>query len=303
MPPLVGRTRRAFLSWLEEFALEAFLSLLALATVSGVLVVAIWKWPDGWEPAAQATLAGVLVTGVVAMASIFVKALFDRLQQRSQHEMAVRERLLEVSYQYACDYLMPFAGGSAELARYLYQHKNAPDDSAHMDGVFHATALYVRMHNALLGTHPIQGMQRPLGLMLHSEEAEETMWNITMPPWALGILSPYGEALLIHSLLREDGHPRAPHEFIKLSRTPSSELGGLRQEFEVSLGENPRVDKIITVLRVQNELLNREVRRMLSGWYPRTALDHSDLLKKLSILSDDDREALGLFWDPFSQSR
>lgn len=275
--------------------------------MSGVLFIAIWNWPEEWEPAAQATLAGVLVTGTVGTVSIFVKALFDRLQQRSQHKMAVREKLLEVSYQYACDYLMPFAGSSAELARFLDQYErslNEPTEaSANVDAAFYATALYVRTHNALLGTQPIERMPRPLGLLLRSDEAEQTMWNVTMPPWALGIGSFYDEAVLVQSLLEEDGRLRAPHDFITLSRTTSTELGNIRSVFEENLRANPRVGQIITVLRVQNELLNREVRVMLAGWYPRRVIDHSDLLKKLSVLSDDDREALGLFYDAFSQSR
>ncbi|MDP2674169.1 MAG: hypothetical protein Q8Q00_04585 [Dehalococcoidia bacterium] len=266
------------------------------------------SWPSGWDAAAKASLAGGLIATGVAALSVGVKWAFDTISLRTQHELNVREKMLDQLYSYACDYLMPLAGIVSELARYLQQYKGAKSHadgaSQALDEAFYATARYVRLFCALIGTLPLAEATRPLGLFLASRESEDRVWALMVSPWLFGIDSLEKESIVVQNLVgggEGRNHLLSPSEFIMKARTESHPLHDIREGFTNAIAEQKNFDEVIEVLLALNGLINHEVRSMFGAWY---GLQREDLLegfRKVERMPDGVKRELGLFYDPHKQ--
>lgn len=174
----------------REYAFEfvAFVAVVALLVTEIVLIASVW--PDKWTDAAQAALAGALISAFVALASIFVKAIFDRITLETQYRHNVRAKLVESGYVYSCEYLMPLAGSAVELARNIDEYRRAdtgPKKERCLEAVLFCLAQYLRVQLGLVGTIPARDSTRPLGLFLTTKRSEDRVWDLMVPPWAFDI--------------------------------------------------------------------------------------------------------------------
>jgi len=280
--------------------------IIATILVAEVVFVAV-AWPSGWESVAEASLAGVLITTAAAALSIAVKWLFDLMTLHTQHQLNAREKILEQSYSYACDYLMPLAGIAGEIARYLREYRMAEPGTQEcataIDDTFYAVARYVRLHSALISTIPLPDCPRPLGLFLSSTESEDLVWDLMMPPWAFGIRSLEQESTIIRHLTGDDDSSSRlipPALFIQQARTPSHPLHILRGQFEGTITGHSHLDEMIDVLLALTDVVNYEVRALLHAWYGDTEELQSEGLIRVGAMEDDvRRRELGIFYDPY----
>lgn len=263
-------------------------------------------WPDDWEPAAQAALAGVLITVAGSLLSVAVKWTFDSISLKTEHRLRLQGKIMETFYTYSGHYLMPLAGVVEELAKYLRAYQAARSDDKKieaLDGAFYSAAWYVRLHAALIGTLPLENVERPLGLFLKSRDREQLVWDLMMPPWALGIRSLEQESLLIQSLTR--GSPSSsdaihqltpPHDFIRNSHDPDHALSLLQQRFEKVVGGHDHLAEMIDVLTALNELINYEVRLAFDAWYTDVDGALPESIGIIKAFPDELKAKLGIFY-------
>lgn len=264
-------------------------------------------WPDKWESSAQAALAGVLVTSTVGLVSILAKGSFDQLSLATQYRLNARNKILETSFDYARDYLLLLAGVAGELAAYLDEYLDArsaspprPEDMAvALDGAFYFTAMYIRLEGGLLCTIPL-GTGRPLGLFLRSKEAEDRVFDLMVGNWALGIRGLESEAILIRELCDQTESRKliSPATFIERSRIEGSELAKIKLGFDSFMTDNQLVGETADAMLVLNDIVNYEVRQILEPWYGATFDPVPASAANLSLMSQELKEALGLFYKP-----
>lgn len=296
------RTVKLFLrrNWLPAVA-----AIVVGGVLAGEAAFVAWAWPDDWEAAAQAALAAALVTVAGSVLSVPIKWAFDLISLNTEHRLRERAKILDMSYTYAAHYLMPLAGIAAELAKYLREFQTAITDdkkSRSLDAAFFSVAQYVRIQWALLGTAPLPGVDKPLGLFLKSAEREQRVWDLIMPPWALGIWGLQQESLLVQGLVDtssasagDTGIPR-PSAFLAKSRDSNDALNALRSTFQERLTENPHLNEMIDVLTALNQLINYEVKSILDAWYTDTDVTVPSTIKVIEEFTQDVKKNLGIFY-------
>jgi hypothetical protein len=190
---------------------------------------------------------------------------------------------------------MPLAGSSIELARNIDEYRRADGESQKdqcIEGVLYCLAQYVRVQLGLVGTIPARDCKRPLGLFLSTKQSEDRVWDIMMPPWAFDMRGLIDQALLVDELYcpTRDSAEHSPHlrptaEFIAFSRNPESNLGKLRLKLASFLHDSAHLEEMYTVLTAMGELVDYEVRRVLSAWYAVEKLEEPERLKEVALIS------------------
>lgn len=287
---------------------DELISALAFVAAVLVLVVTAAAWPAQWNDAAQATLAAGLIGAYVGIGSICVKAAFDRITLETQYRHNVRQRLVESSYVYACEYLMPLAGSAVELGRNIEEYQKASSEEKRescLDAILYCLAQYLRVQLGLIGTIPTRESSRPLGLFLTTKQSEDRVWDLMMPPWAFDMRSLETQALLVESLYATVSSAislRTPTEFIAESRDPATALGQLRTGFRSFLAAYPYRTEMQTVLYALGELVDYEVRRVLSAWYTAETLQEPARLGDVKRIPAEIQQQLGISYRPVSES-
>ncbi|MCI0856667.1 MAG: hypothetical protein J4N98_08250 [Chloroflexi bacterium] len=271
------------------------------ALIGGQIAFVYSAWPTTWTTPAQATLAAAFITLSGTILASVGKFAFDSISLQTTHKLAVREKMLDRFYDYAGNYLVPFAAASGELAKYLDELLTAPHDLRKQsagDGVLFATAQYVSIHSALVGTFSLPNVDRPLGLLLRSRAAEIRVWKLVIPPWALGVSTLEMESALIGDLHMRAGQMRPPTEFLALSRVEGSALNRLRRIILQALSEDPvHTARLMLVLRSLNLLLNYEMSKVYAAWYSDSEAEPTEILDAVADLPDTARARLGIDYE------
>lgn len=276
------------------FLLGAAVTLMA----TGGGLYAGFNWPSEWEPQAQATLAAALIALVGTLAGATVKAAFDEASLRTRHRNNVQSNMLDRFYTYAGRYLLPLAAAAAEAARYLREYsqsKTAQRRIAKLDNAFYSAAQYIRLHATFQNTFSLPNAEPPLGILLSSHDAERRVWNLVVPPWALGVSSLVEESILLEGLNNPQGKMRTPKEFIELAQDPSSPLHSIRQAF-IAKTTSANVLNLIDVLNTLNVLINYEVGQVFAPWYKDKPKYPKRELKRLESLPSEQKQKLGIFY-------
>jgi hypothetical protein len=169
-------------------------------------------------------------------------------------------------------------------------------------------ALYLRIEAALRGYIPLPDSPKPLGLFLASEESEDRVWNLIMPPWAFGVRTMKDRSTIVSHLYKDsDDEPtddpmtrlRAPAEFVDDSLDEDDPLHRVRKTVEDHIGAHPNLEDMILLLNVLSDVINYEVRTILSAWY----LTEKQLPASLELVDRIPPEVrsqqLGIYYDPF----
>ncbi len=287
--------------WVERnwVRLGALCVIAAVLTAEAVFVAA--AWPNSWEAAAQATLAGALIAVAGSSLSIPVKYIFDSITLNTKHRLAVRANILEGFYGYAGHYLIPLAGATGELAKFLTELQWATTERGRaqaFDGAFYALAQYIRLQSALIGTFALPGTDRPLGLFLKSIEREQRVWDVMIPAWAFGLRSFEQQTVLIQHLPEHEASTaeKTPALFIAHSRDRKHPLSPLRRRFETVISKHGHLPEMVDVLRVLSALIIYEVRSVYDAWYIDTEPGPSTSIKVIEQIPDDVKDKLGIFY-------
>ena len=287
--------------WLPATATVALISI-----VGGGGVFAALAWPNDWEPAAQATLAGAFATAAGAGLAVFVKVAFDWVSLDTQHRLGVRAKILDSFYMYAGHYLMPLAGAASALQLHLITYQAAQSAKARrkaLDGTFYSLGQYVRIQAALLGRVTFAGVDRPLGLFLKSSDREDRVWHVMMPSWVFGIRWLEEESILIDSMTESQRSPvgtspppMSPAVYIANSHDAGHPLFALRKKFDRKIREHKYLTQMIEVLTTLNKLINYEVRSVLNAWYTDVESDPPPEYEKVKSYSNEIKDQLGIFY-------
>jgi hypothetical protein len=276
-----------------------------------VTVAVTLSWPSDWDTAAQATLAAALITLLSGGGGLFLKSAFEKLRQETEHQLGIKAKIIESSYAYGCDFLMPLASSAGELATHITEYIDAPNADMrehHLDAAMYSLAQYIRIQNALTGVIPLPDGTRPLGLFLTSKQAEDLVWDTIMPPWVFNVrtLSDQSElvwALYCHQPDRVDHpvHLNPPHRFVELLNS-SPTLSTIRSRFRDVLDNSPYLTEMCATLYSLCALVNYEVRVVLKAWYHDDAEAQLEGLATVRQFSNETKAALGLFYEPSAKT-
>jgi hypothetical protein len=268
-------------------------------------------WPWNWPIAAQVALLTVGLPAIASWVAILVKDALDRRTLRTQHRLNVREKLLSTSYAYSCDYLMPLASSAGNLATHLIEFSGAEseaDKQTCMDAIFYEIAFYIRLESALRSYIPLPEGPNPLGLFLASEKSENRVWDLIMPAWAFGIRTLEQRSVLVSKLYcngRTAGDPNrnqllAPGEYLTASRTASDPLSLVRASVENHIKSHAHLGEAMIVLYALSDLINYEVRLVLSAWYTDPQYPTAAIAQVSGIPIDIRKKVLGIEYQPLS---
>jgi len=290
---------------LRRYAFEIFAACAAAAAIIVAVAIAV-SWPSHWEAAAQATLAGALITLLSGGGGLFLKAAFEKLRLETEHQLGIRAKIVDSSYAYGCDYLMPLASGAGEVATHIQEYRDTTDAvmrDHHLDAVIYSLAQYLRIQNALTSVMPLPDGTRPLGLFLTSKESEDQVWNTMIPPWVFNLRTIDDQSRLISALycstpdsVEHKTHLNPPHAFVELLRS-SELLSAIRSDVRHVLDTNQYLPEICTTLYALCDLVNYEVRVVLKAWYQSDSEAQLQRVETVRAFPDQTKLALGLFYE------
>jgi hypothetical protein len=305
--PTVAAARRFVRRYGFDAVIVAVTSLALIVEIIALKAI----WPTSWPAAAQASLVGALLTTLGGAAAIVVKAAFDRIQLATQYSANVKQKLVESSYQYACDYLMPLASHAGfigvQMQEYLDRRNASVDTASCVDSMLYSIALYMRVEAALRAYIPLADCPPPLGLFLSSDAAEDRVWDLVMPGWAFGLPNIEYTGVLVSALYASPSvggqvRLRGPDEFIALSRQSDHPLKFVRDAVYRKLSEIRFPEDMIQALFALTDIVNYEVRIVFREWYSGEEVSIPDSYERAYKLPLCVRKDLGIFQNPLKQA-